>query len=149
MKIMKRSSVLWKRKIIEGKINEDYAAIYQEFLSNPASEQEAENLAQQIFTCRLYCDDPKVRNVIVRHSQFKTEDVYPCTEGVAYPKIYTKDAVILFEDDRQRRYAKTVEYNLTRLMDEKELVKKCRAYPVKVPGFCSMWQSMRTWTGRI
>ena len=124
-----------KEKIIEGKINEDYAAIYQEFLSNPASEQEAENLAQQIFTCRLYCDDPKVRNVIVRHSQFKTEDVYPCTEGVAYPKIYTKDAVILFEDDRQRRYAKTVEYNLTRLMDEKELVKKCRAYPVKVPGF--------------
>lgn len=124
-----------RQKITEGKINEDYAVIYQEFLSEPENEQEAEELAEQIFTCRLYCDDPKVRNVIVRHSPFKREEVYPCNDGVAYPRIYTKDAVILFEDDKQRRYAKTVEYNLTRLMDEKELVPRCRKYFISVPGF--------------
>lgn len=124
-----------REKISEGKINEDYAAIYQEFLAQPESRQEAEDLAGQIFTCRLYCDDPKIRKVIVRCSQFEKEETYPCVDGVAYPKVYTEDAEILFEDDRQRRYVKTVDYNLTRLMDEKTLVSKCRKYSVRVPGF--------------
>ena len=56
-------------------------------------------------------------------------------DGVAYPRIYTKDAAILFEDDKQRRYASTVEYNLTRMMDEKELALVCRQYEVWKPGF--------------
>ena len=51
-----------------------------------------------MFTHRLYCDDSKVRKVIVRHSQLKNEEAFPCVDGVAYPRIYTKDAAILFED---------------------------------------------------
>ena len=37
--------------------------------------------------------------------------------GVAYPRIYTDDAVILFEDENQRRYMSTVHYNLKKLTD--------------------------------
>lgn len=124
-----------KSKILEGKINENYAVIYQECLSRPCSGQEVEGLAGQMFTHRLYCDDSKVRKVIVRHSQLKNEEAFPCVDGVAYPRIYTKDAAILFEDDKQRRYASTVEYNLTRMMDEKELALVCRQYEVWEPGF--------------
>lgn len=123
-----------KEKIAEKKINENYAVIYQEFLAKPGNAQEAEDLAAQIFTCRLYCDDPKVRNVIVRHCQLNCEESYACAGGVAYPRIYTKDAVILFEDDKQRRYAATVEYNLTKMMDEKILVPECRRFLISEPG---------------
>ena len=48
------------------------------------------------------------------------EEVWPCVQGVAYPRIYTDDAVILFQDDKQRRYASTIHYNLKKLTDDRE-----------------------------
>ena len=58
--------------------------------------------------------------MIVCHSQMEKEEVWPCVQGVAYPRIYTDDAVILFQDDRQRRYASTIHYNLKKLTDDRE-----------------------------
>ena len=79
-------------------------------------------MRQECFTYRLYTDDPKVRSVIVRHRQLKQEEIYPCVHGIAYPKIYTGDAAVLFQDEKQRRYAATVDYNLTPLFDDREMV---------------------------
>ncbi|MDC7286708.1 DUF5717 family protein [Blautia schinkii] len=110
------------QKLAEGRMNESYAAIYQEFLSNPATTEEAEAVARRMFTCRLYCDDKKIRHIIVRHDQMEREEIYPCVQGVAYPRIYTEDAVILFQDEKQRRYAATVDFNVKKLMDEREMV---------------------------
>ena len=42
---------------------------------------------QKLFTHRLYCDDKKIRYVIVRHEQLREEEIYPCIQGVAYPRI--------------------------------------------------------------
>ena len=106
------------RKVESEDMDENYASIYQEFLFDPQTKEEAEKIAPRMFTYRLYCDDPKVRQVIVRHSQLSKEDIYPCIQGVAYPRIYTNDAVILFQDDKQRRYSATVPYNLKKLTDE-------------------------------
>lgn len=109
-----------QRKLKEGKMDENYASIYQEFLFSPGSREEAGRLAEILFTYRLYCDDPKIRSVIVCHSQMEKEEVWPCVQGVAYPRIYTDDAVILFQDDKQRRYASTIHYNLKKLTDDRE-----------------------------
>ena len=50
-------------------------------------------LAQKLFTHRLYCDDKKIRYVIVRHEQLREQKKFiPCIQGVAYPRIYTDDA---------------------------------------------------------
>lgn len=122
-------------KLLEGQINEDYAVIYQEFARNPKTKAEAEALGRVLFTCRLYCDDKKVRKVVIRHSQMKEEEVYFCRDGVAYPRIYTEDAVVMFEDERQRRYVATVDYNLRKLMDETQLLPSCMEMEVTEPGF--------------
>ena len=122
------------RKLSEGRINENYAAIYQEFCLEPSNIQEAQAAARMMFTCRLYCDDKKIRQVIVRHSQMAREEVYPCVQGVAYPRIYTEDAVILFQDEKQRRYASTVDYNVTRMLDETRLLPKILQQNVAEPG---------------
>ena len=53
-----------------------------------------------MFTHRLYFEDKKVRYVIVRHSQMEQEEIYTCVQGVAYPRIYTSDAAILFQDEQ-------------------------------------------------
>lgn len=123
-----------KRKMAEGRINENYAALYQEFCMDPSDGKEAQAAAKLMFTCRLYCDDKKIRQVIVRHNQMAREEIYPCVQGVAYPRIYTEDAVILFQDDKQRRYASTVDYNVTRMMDERELLPKVLEKGVTEPG---------------
>ena len=110
------------RKVENEDMDENYASIYQEFLFDPQTREDAQKIATKLFTYRLYCDDPKVRQVIIRHSQLAKEEIYPCIQGVAYPRIYTDDAVILFQDDKQRRYAATVPYNLKKLTDESEAV---------------------------
>ena len=113
-----------KRKLAEGCMNEHYAAIYQEFLSDPKTKEEAKVLAGKMFTYRLFCDDKKIRSVIVKHSQLAEEEVYPCVQGIAYPRIYTEDAVILFQDEQQRRYASTVDYNLKKMLDEEKMLSR-------------------------
>ena len=128
---MKRFAV---RKIAEGQMDENYAVIYQEFLFDPEKKADAKAAAGKLFTCRLYCDDQEIRQVIVCHSQMKQEEVYPCVQGVAYPRIYTEDAVILFQDDKQRRYASTIHYNLKKLTDEDRVLPKFLKLEADDPG---------------
>ena len=108
-------------KLEEGRINENYAALYQAFFHDPKTSREAKAIARKMYTCRVYCDDKKLRQVIIRHNQLQKEEVYPLVQGVAYPRIYTDDAVILFQDDKQRRYVSTVAYNLKKVLDERDM----------------------------
>ena len=93
-------------------MNEDFAVVYQEFCMDSREDSVRRALARVLFTHRLYCDDPKIRKVIVRHAALKEEQVYTCNDKVAYISVYTPDARIVFEDDHQRRYIQTVDYNL-------------------------------------
>ena len=122
------------RKLQEGRMNENYAVVYQEFMREPEGSEEAQIIASRMFTYRLYTDDPKVRSVIVRHRQLKQEEIYPCVHGIAYPKIYTGDAAVLFQDEKQRRYAATVDYNLTPLFDDREMVPAVLEKGAEEPG---------------
>ena len=110
------------QKLREGRMNENYAVVYQEFMREPENSEEAQVIASRMFTCRLYTDDPKVRSVIVRHRQMKQEEIYPCVHGIAYPRIYTEDAAIVFQDEKQRRYAATVDYNRSPLFADRDMV---------------------------
>ncbi|MDO4648965.1 MAG: DUF5717 family protein, partial [Eubacteriales bacterium] len=123
-----------RQKIREGKIGEDYSAIYQEFLQDLKSDENIKALAAQIFTNRLYCDAPQIRFVAVCHSQLEREDIYPCVQGVAYPRIYTEDAAILFMDENKRRYGATMNYNCKPMMDGRELIQKMLEKGVADPG---------------
>lgn len=120
--------------LAQGKINEDYAVIYQEFSMNPQTPEAANEIGKMLYTHRLYCGDSRIRRVIVRHSQIAGEEVYPCIRGVAYPRIYTEDAVILFQDEKQIRYAATVNYNKKKLLDERDAAKKCLELGAAQPG---------------
>ena len=48
------------RKLQEGRMNENYAVVYQEFMREPEGSEEAQIIASRMFTYRLYTDDPKV-----------------------------------------------------------------------------------------
>lgn len=123
-----------ERKLAEGAMNEDYAVLYQEFSREPQNLKEAEEIGKMLFTYRLYCDDPKIRSVIVRHHQLGKEEEYPCIRGIAYIRLYTKDAAVLFKDEQQRRYTSTVDYNVKKLMDENEILPRCLQAGCQNPG---------------
>ena len=74
----------------DGQIDENYAVLYQEFLLEPMGREDAEKIAEKLFTSRLYCDDPKVREVIVCHSQLAEQEIYPCVKGVAIREFIRK-----------------------------------------------------------
>lgn len=117
----KKMEVFACEKIKEGRMNEDFAVVYQEFCVDSQDENVRAALARVLFTQRIYCDDPKIRRVIVRHASMKKEQVYVCADKTAYISLYTKDAAVLFEDSCQRRYVATVDYNIHPLLDVEEL----------------------------
>ena len=119
-----------KRKIKDGVMDENYAVLYHDCMDI----LEAEDLQKIVFTHRLYCDRPDIRYVIIRHEPLQKERSYPCVNGVAYPQIYSEDAVILFQDDKKRRYQATIDYNLRRLFD-KEMLEACWQEGAAHPGF--------------
>ncbi len=119
-----------KRKLKSGAMDENYAVLYHDQMDV----LEAEDLQKIVFTHRLYCDRPDIRSVIVRHEPLREEAVYPCVNGLAYPQIYSEDAVIFFQDEKKRRYEATIDYNLRRLFD-KEMLEACRQEGSVHPGF--------------
>ena len=121
-------------KLKEGRMNEDFAVVYQEFCMDSREDSVRRALARVLFTHRLYCDDPKIRKVIVRHAALKEEQVYTCNDKVAYISVYTPDARIVFEDDHQRRYIQTVDYNLQPLIERKELAERSVREGYVTPG---------------
>lgn len=121
-------------KLVEGRMGEYYAVLYQEFFEEPDTEKDAELLSKKMFTNRLYCDDKKIRSITVQHPQLKEEESYPLVQGIAYPRIYTSDAVILFQDDKQRRYVSTVAYSIQPLMDENRMTEAVLDYEINEPG---------------
>lgn len=123
-----------KEKLLQGKINEDYAVIYQEFIRDIQKKDMADAIAKILFTHRLYCDDKKVRTVIVCHGPLNKEEYYPCINGVAYISIYTKGAKILFQDELSRRYVATVDYNLQQLFDVDVYLSQCIAFDLANTG---------------
>ena len=114
-----------RKSLAEHRINEDYAVLYQEFLSHIEEREVANQAAKVAFTYRLYLDDSKVRNVIVCHRPLLNERVYPCIDNVAFIDIYTDDAQIFFEDSHHQRFASTIDYNQHKLFDNKKIIEQC------------------------
>lgn len=126
-KIIKEFS---RRRLKSSAMDENYAVLYHDCME----ELEIEELQKIVFTHRLYCDRPDIRYVVICHGPLLEEAVYPCVNGLAYPQIYSEDAVILFQDNRKCRYEATVDYNLRALFD-KEMLEYCGGEHAQHPGF--------------
>lgn len=116
------------------RIDENFAVLYQEFLMEPKTREQGAALCRVLFKRKLVCGDPKIRQVVVCHYALGEERVYPCQEGAAYVDLYSEDASILFEDGKKRRFASTVEYSLTQLLEEKEAAARCMDLGVEDTG---------------
>ena len=120
--------------LMEGAVNEDYAVLYREAYPTVSDRVVGEALADVMFASRLFCDDPRIRDVVVQHDALSHEAVTPLRGGVSYVNIYSPDARILFQDEKGRRYATGVSYSLEHLMETENLTANLRDLNVTSTG---------------
>ena len=119
-------------QILKGRIDDDLAVIYSEFL-DPAqvSEKYAFQLINIIFKRKLICNNKKIRAVAVKHRELDKEVIVPMQGGVAYVELITDSAVIALLDENGNRYLSTIPYRLEKLVEEKYYIDICSRYSAR------------------
>ncbi len=117
-----------------GRINADYAVIYQTFAETLIARGRVRELAEVLFTCQIYTDDPTPREAIVCHDALNGEVKASMSGGTAYLPCYTHDARILFADAQGRRSASKVSCSVKPLMDTARLAPVLAAKGASSPG---------------
>ena len=117
-----------------GRINRNYAVLYQQFFSKPETPEIAALLTHVLFAQRVTVSGPEIRRVVVCHNALKQERAYPCRDGVAYPRIYSDDASLLFEDERHRRFSATVTHTREPLFRPREIAQACMNHGIDDAG---------------
>ena len=114
-----------KKSLESGKINPDYAVLYQRFIDRVTDCSAAEQLLDIVFTRKIYADDAFLRRVVVIHRGLLAEEVVPLVHSTAYVHIFTEDAAVLFEDAEGRRFA-SVPYSAEPLVEREAFLMMCR-----------------------
>lgn len=134
-KYRERARVFAYDSLRAGRCGGDYAALYQEFITEFRGPEEERTFADTAFAERIYCDTPGIRSVVVIHGEMKLESVVPLSGGSALVRIYTPDAVILFEDAGFGRRAEGVPYAREPLMERERAMKRLAGRDPEHPGF--------------
>ena len=107
-------------------MDDNLAVIYKEMLDiGLVNEEIAHCLSRILFTNKLVVFDDKMVRAIVYQRQLKNPQIVPIVEQSAYFQLYSKDYVILFEDENGRRYVGSVSYRLQNLMEPEKYISKC------------------------
>lgn len=110
----------------ERKINEELAWLYGKcLLADTLEENLLEALADILFLQKLTCQEKRIRQVEVSYSQLAKAFVVPLMGGCAYIPVYTPDVKITLLDEQGRRYVRTVDYELKRVLKEPKFLQLC------------------------
>lgn len=118
-------------KLFEEQIDSRLAVIYKNMLYKELIDRQlAVKLPSILRANRISCQDQMMRDVVVRHEELMSEDVYPLVEGNAYVPLFSDRDVIQFQDHYGNRYM-SVSYEKVPVMEGvDELVEQCFAvYP--------------------
>lgn len=123
--------------LLQHRMDKDLAFLYERYLTDGrALTSEIANAATSvIFTVKLTVTNPNVHRVVVLYERCREEQYYPITNGTCYLPIYGNDVQLFFEDDAGNRYASSVDYEISRMMDEKKLSEILMAYDTSSSGF--------------
>ena len=107
-------------------MDDNLAVLYEDMLELGLVNKEiAHCLANILFTHKLIVFDDKMVRAIIYQSQMKEPQIVPIVEQAAYFQLFSRDYVILFEDEKGRRYVSSVSYRLQNLMEPEKYLAKC------------------------
>ena len=92
-------------QVMDNHITEHLAIIYEDVLTPQFIKPNmANNLASIIFAREVKTDNPKYRQLVAVFDEFVDEFVYPVENGKAYPRLYSRNVSLFFQDEKDRRY---------------------------------------------
>ena len=87
-------------------------------------------MSRILFTHKLNIFDARIVRVIIYQKQLKEPQIIPVTDQTAYFQLYTKDYVMLFEDEKGHRYISSIAYRIENLMNLDKYLERCRKLAV-------------------
>jgi len=109
-----------------GDINENLVVLFRHFIAvAKVNYKVAEQLPGVMFKHQIICHHQGIKGVIVSHREVEAEQYYPLTNQKAYVDICMEDYYLIFVDKQENRYLDSIEYELVKLMDEREYMKIC------------------------
>ena len=91
-------------QVMDKHISDHLAIIYEDVLTiDFIKPNMANNLSSLIFSRLVTTDNKSYKNLVVIYDEFVDEFVYPVINGKAYPRLYSRNVSLFFEDDLGRR----------------------------------------------
>ena len=113
-------------QIIAGHMDDNLAVVYDDMLDlGVINEEIARSLSHIIFTHKVVVFDKKMVRAIIYQRQLKDPQIVPIVGNTAYFQLYSKEYVILFEDEKGQRYTGSIAHQLQSLMDAHKYLDKC------------------------
>lgn len=115
--------------LLTGWADENTGTVLLEYLTKDMFGMDnARTAAKVLFTYKVSCHNPNMRNVVVGHKELVSAEKYPISDGCAYVTIYTEEPCICFEDSFGRLYKDSIEYELRRVYDNETYIKQLMPY---------------------
>lgn len=117
-------------QLFQYRIDSSLAVIYEHMIYKDMIDSRAAKVLPSILkSCRIQCDDPRMKYVIVRYEELDQEKAYLLENQAAYVPIFSKHIVLLFQDAYGSRYL-DVKHRRIPVMDKPELLEQCyKVYP--------------------
>ncbi len=113
-------------QIEQGHMDDNLAVVYEDMLDlGFINEELAHDLAGILYTNKLIIFDSKMVRAIIYQRQMTDPQIVPVKDCVAFFQLFSEDYVILFEDEKGRRYVGSVSYRLQKLMNDEKYLDKC------------------------
>lgn len=107
-------------------MDDNLAVLYEDMLDlGFVNEELAHCLSKILFTHKLVLFDKRMVRAIIYQRQIREPQIVPIVEQVAYFQLYSDEYVILFEDEKGRRYVSSISYRLENLMKPEVYLEKC------------------------
>lgn len=125
-KYLKTMSRFAMEQVEQEHMDDNLAVLYEDMLDLGLVNAElAHCLAGILYTHKLVIFDRRMVRAIIYQRQLKEAQIVPIVEQSAYFQLFSKDYVILFEDEKGRRYIDSVSYRLEKLMEPERYLAKC------------------------
>ena len=112
-------------QLFAGKINSRLAVIYEHMIyKDMIDSRVAQVLPGILKSCRITCEDPRMKYVIVRSEELMEEAAYLLEQGSAYVPVFSGHPIFFFQDAYGGRYL-DVKHRRIPVMDRPELLAQC------------------------
>lgn len=134
-------------QILAGHMDDNLAVVYDDMLDLGVINQEiSKALSYILFTHKVVVFDKRMVRAIVYQRQMKDPQIVPIVDNTAYFQLYSKEYVIVFEDEKGHRYSGSISYQLQNLMDAQKFLEKCMELtPLQLPYLISYFDTRQNY----